>query len=593
MLDRLLYIVLGLCGVLVLAFALYFCQFGLDYTDESFYIHWITDPSAWSIHVPLTFFGFVYHPFFVLLDGDIVLLRQLNVLFIFVLAGFFSYATMRMHLNFPRRIAASFALALAATALACFRIWAVSPSYNTLAFEGLMIALTGLVLSASPHRRIIWSAWTLVAIGGWLAFMGKPTTAALLGPAVLAYLYILKIRQWGYAGYAAALAGILTAGSLLAIDHGSIRAVITRISDSLEAVRLLGSGQTIRSVIRIDWPDLSLIDWGMVAFGCAIVAGFAQMAVRHAKPWVQDVFCLLIVVTGAVLLFTGLRPFDFDGVEQIGFVLAALGACLWLIRTGTQIIWRQDLLALAAVLFFAPYFYAFGTNGNYWDAGAEVCFFWGLAAIVLMWPAAQTQAGIRVMLPLMCLALFFGMAQLNKGLMKPFRQPEPLRAMTAPVPVAGSFIIKAKGFADYDQALRDITGAGGFLPGMPLIDLTGRSPGVLYDLKAKALGQPWMVGRYEGSNEFAVFVLERESCADIAKAWLLAEPDGPRHLNGAMVMAAFGADINRDYAKTKDIRTPEGAGGYTETYTQYFLKPTRPFDKAVSACEKARGQKQE
>src|ERR1700738_1930606 len=60
------------------------CRSGFDFTDEGFYLNWISNP--WNYHSSVSQFGFVYRPLFKLVGGDIVLLRQANVLILFALA---------------------------------------------------------------------------------------------------------------------------------------------------------------------------------------------------------------------------------------------------------------------------------------------------------------------------------------------------------------------------------------------------------------------------------------------------------------------------------------------------------------------------
>src|ERR1700737_2348900 len=59
------------------------CRSGFEFTDEGFYLNWISNP--WDYHASVTQFGFVYHPLYKLVGGDIALLRQANVLILFAL----------------------------------------------------------------------------------------------------------------------------------------------------------------------------------------------------------------------------------------------------------------------------------------------------------------------------------------------------------------------------------------------------------------------------------------------------------------------------------------------------------------------------
>lgn len=69
---------------LILAWVLWYCSYGIDFTDESFYLVWMANPFNYGESV--TQFGFVYHLLYELLHGDIVALRRVNILITFGLA---------------------------------------------------------------------------------------------------------------------------------------------------------------------------------------------------------------------------------------------------------------------------------------------------------------------------------------------------------------------------------------------------------------------------------------------------------------------------------------------------------------------------
>lgn len=100
--------------------------------------------------------------------------------------------------------------------------------------------------------------------------------------------------------------------------------------------------------------------------------------------------------------------------------------------------------------------------------------------------------------------------------------------------------------------------AAGLEIGTPVVDLSN-APTLLYVLETRALGLPWLQGGLPGSNAVAVKALRLENCADLAKAWILIAPDGPRHLDQASVMASFGSG-QVDYAAAATLETPSLTG---------------------------------
>src|ERR1700737_2646485 len=69
------------------------CRSGFEFTDEGFYLNWISNP--WDYHASVTQFGFVYHPLYKLVGGDIALLRQPNVLISFALGWALCFTLLR------------------------------------------------------------------------------------------------------------------------------------------------------------------------------------------------------------------------------------------------------------------------------------------------------------------------------------------------------------------------------------------------------------------------------------------------------------------------------------------------------------------
>jgi hypothetical protein len=69
------------------------CRSGFQFTDEGFYLNWISNP--WDYHASVSQFGFVYHPLYKLVGGDIALLRQANVLISFALGWALCFTLLR------------------------------------------------------------------------------------------------------------------------------------------------------------------------------------------------------------------------------------------------------------------------------------------------------------------------------------------------------------------------------------------------------------------------------------------------------------------------------------------------------------------
>ena len=126
----------------------------------------------------------------------------------------------------------------------------------------------------------------------------------------------------------------------------------------------------------------------------------------------------------------------------------------------------------------------------------------------------------------------------------------------------------------------------GFEEGDPVIDLSGQSPGLLFAMGASNIGRPWFGGGYSGSVDYVALSLARESCKELAEAWILTEPGGPISIS-TEVIKSFGGNLSSDYHLIDSWMTAEWAGGYQQQRKQNFYRPSRP-EVTGANCEALR-----
>ena len=138
-----------------------------------------------------------------------------------------------------------------------------------------------------------------------------------------------------------------------------------------------------------------------------------------------------------------------------------------------------------------------------------------------------------------------------------------------------------------DEAKNLVSGTE-FKEGTPIIDLTGQSPGILHALGAANIGQAWTIGGYKGSEKLAVSALQKVSCEQLVKSWLLVEPKGPRSLPYRVIDTVLKLDVIKDYKAVAAWSTAIGSGGYNEARIQKLMKPMKPKKLMYQYCEKLR-----
>lgn len=103
---------------------------------------------------------------------------------------------------------------------------------------------------------------------------------------------------------------------------------------------------------------------------------------------VGDFICFF-VITSVLIVGQAQLAVDFGNFKSLlifGVVYAAVGFVLVFGRFKALSTITASQLAIALIFLVMPHFYAFGTNGNYWQAGGSAAIFWLLAGLTLLGP---------------------------------------------------------------------------------------------------------------------------------------------------------------------------------------------------------------
>ncbi|MGY4230234.1 hypothetical protein ACVMIH_007595 [Bradyrhizobium sp. USDA 4503] len=608
LLDRTLLALSGVTTAILFAWLLHYSSYGLDLSDESLYLNSIARPFAYAINIPASLFGFVYHWPYQWAGGDIAVLRMANVTVNVGLGWSLSFLVIRRLWTAGWPHAAVLSAGFASMALLEFRYWVLTPSYYSLTFQSLLMVMIGLLLADRPgHIRQI-SGWILVGVGGWCCFMAKPTTAAAIAIVVTLYVVVLRRKSLLPMLGAALVALALLIVTAYLID-GGITGLVTRLVNSAEFEILLGAGHEVSLMFRINWLVTSRSQVAIAMLVAIVFLLSILMGPTHKLLRSLALAAVLILAIAIALLGT-----DPMSIEPSTLFLVSAFTCLGAMFYREGLVLRTQTptsIGLALTFLVLPHLFALGSTINYWLIGSREALFWMLAVVAFLSPLAHQGRSVATLLPLAVLAQLLTASVVNGGILKPYRQVKDLRAYTAVMPMPrGGKLVLSQSFHDYLATARAQARAAGLEVGTPVVDLTGRSPGLLYVLETRALGLPWLIGTYSGAsataedwvglprliggfpgtNAVAVEALGLESCADLAKAWVLIEPEGPRHLDQASVMASFGAG-QADYIVAARFETPVNDGDFPNAYRQLLFKPVRSAALAEQSCRDARRQR--
>jgi len=556
---------------------------GYDFSDEGSYLHWIANP--WNYQASVTQFGFIYHPLYRLVGGDIVQLRRSNI-FITLGLGWVLCFVLLKELGSKKSTAticanwpfAGVAVALSTSSLALLNyLWLPTPSYNSLTLQGLLIAGTGMILAEPKISRRSVSGWILIGLAGWLTFMAKPTSAAALGIVLGAYLLLSGKMKPKLLAISLVTFGALLLFTSWLID-GSIRIFALRLVSGVQDAKLLQGQHTLGEAMRWDDFVLSHMEKSTLFIATLLIAlsMYLCFAVHAVKRWagaamnlLASFFCLMATVEIGQFIKA---PSQFQGLL---YWAAPFGSLLTLVMMLPKQ-WppqRPSKSWSTAMCFAAfPLVYAFGTNNNYWLAASSAAIFWVLIGVSLIGSLQTSVLGWQIFLPLATASQLYTATLLSTSMDHPFRQSEPLRQQHFMMQITdtGSTIQVSREISDYLNELQLMAAKCGFKPGEPMLDLTGHFPGALFALGAKSVGRPWMIGGYAGSDLLAHASLDREPREKLRHAWILTEPDGPRKLSPELLMS-YGLDLNKDYIPAGSVNSPTGE--YPKAYKQYLLKP--------------------
>lgn len=578
----------------ILAWLLHRCRYGFDLTDESFYLIWMADPGRYGMST--TQFGFVYNPLYRILGGDIASLRQANIALTFCCGWLLCIVLLRRispgHRPVDFRTATEtflVAASLATCALVVYAMWIPTPSYNSLALQAILLAASGLVLLDRDPTRASICGWLLLSLGLVVTFLAKPPSAMALALVAVGYVAFGRKVNPRLIGLAVAAAAALLLVVATAMD-GSALAFGTRLARGVEIARALEAGHRLDRLLRLDTPRLSVSESMVLPAVAFLVLVLTWLSFGSRRQRVFSVVgCgALLAASMAIISGSAASPLDrtlYMGLLIGGVALGTLSVAVVLARRSSRPWILGADRALAVALALLPYAYAVGTGNNYWRQGAGASIFWVLACAILLARTVDRSTMWQSILPTLAAAQLVTVAVLSAAMEQPYRQAESLRLQGEPIELGPtrSSLWLSRETAEYLRRVVALAHDAGFKPGTPMIDLTGHSPGTVFALAANAVGQPWIIGGYKGSEQFAAKVLDSVPCEELAAAWVLAEPAGPRKLDPAL-LRRYGIDLGRDYLEVGVLSTPLGVRDYPGIYEQRILKPARPAEVAVDAC---------
>jgi hypothetical protein len=592
LLDVVMLVASGLAAVWFLAIVVIRCRAGVDLSDEAFYLIWISDP--WRYQGSVTQFGFVYNPLFRLVGYDIALLRQSNVI-ITVCLTCTVFGLILRDAKLPANFRFVIAGVLSTVALLPMASWLVTPNYNTLCWQGILVVLIG-VLLAYPilgERRQIFGT-VLIAAGGVLVFLAKPTSAVLIGSVIAVFIMRTSEQPVREIFFAAAVASIMLLFCALAID-GSIAAFAERLQAGTRTVFALMPEFSVFRGDRFEAPARVIFH-----FFLAVMSGVAWTRLTRKKSMqarVAQLAVIVILCVGTVLVttFTQLAAHRGDTYWVYDVYTVPL---LWV--AGAMVLaplsWKSvtnkrppRATAISIIFLLAPFCYALGSGNNVWRQAIGAGALWagsGLSYLAFMPCATELR---RTILGLAVGSMTISAALIASGMEYPYHQAKPLRLHTEPVriePRGQSVLYLDRDYAGYVAALRLAMTQDGKGP-KAILDMTGRLPGNAYLLDAVAPGAPWLQSGWAGGTQYLYSLLDTVPCGELVSAWVITAPDA-KVAFPPDALQRYGIALEVNYVQASRIRYPDLKHNNIRS-DLLIWKPARNPDDAIAECVKGRG----
>jgi hypothetical protein len=575
----------GLTGFItlgILTFLVFASHYGYDLTDESFYVLLIQYPEVYKYTVSQ--FGFIYHPISNFLNNNIPNLRIFNILTTYffslgTLVLFYFCAIKKNSFDIRKNFIELISIAgISTSSLLYFSTfnWLPTPSYNSLNFQGILLAVAGLLLAQYSGRSLSVFGWVVMSVGGFVVFMAKPSSALLLGVACFFVLLLNKKISFTKVLTASFVLGALFGLTIYLLDD-SFGDFVKRYQAGLEGGKLLAAGHDASSIWRIDFPNLSNSEWWCFAINSILIA----VMVTSLRTSLWSIVAVSFVCILAFAIYAGVHYGQFTSAvfslpyySQLQVLSIPVGVALsvagyWISTRAIPKFSNFSWLSVFCLLI--PYIYAFGTNNNYFYSGSAVAFFWLLAAIAIL-VVIDSNWMRNSLLPLAFISQFVTIIFLLNAVESPYRQHSNLFNETQSVEIGSSKLKVHERIAKYFDDLKSAGLSGNLKSEDSIIDLTGCSPGIAVIIGTHNLGAPWLFGGYSGSNRMALFYLNKMPVDKVRKAWVLTEPSGKLSLNPD-ILSNWGLSLENDYELVGGVLAPAGYRGASEPSPQKIYRP--------------------
>jgi hypothetical protein len=538
---------------------------GIDLTDEGYYLNSISSPFIYKSSYSQ--FGFLLHPFYLLVGGDLILFRLVGLILLTtasaaLISAFLRIPAIGVALERTDRIL--LAVAGSGAALLSYFSWIPTPSYNLLNLFGVLIIFTGWFEicrtggepSSRRWRRFISAA--VCGVGFAVVALVKPTTAAALAVVLTSLTLAFGRRALADIVGAGVVSFLLVVLVLMVID-GDPSAIIMRYRSALQNNELSQSGHDLHGLFAGLDLRLGYRGWATLLL-MAVLGPLVSMALS-ADGW--KLSTRLVICAGVLSIqFFLARPlitFNYNiSFWSLGVLTLTGIFTSRLLNRGVTPEFGEDRRYIALLLgaFFAPVAVGFGTDAGIWQAVVHAGLFWALTIALLVVLAAPRTLQLLWLHFTMAATACLVIEAMIFSVQRPYRIIGPLSEQTEWISSARSDrVVKVDpATAIYFRSLLTGARSAGFQVGTPIIDLTGIGPTTQYLLGGEPVGLAWISGGYPGSRDLALHAISQVPRAKLQQSWILTAPAGHDFLP-IDILTTLGLRFPDEYEEVARART--------------------------------------
>ncbi len=520
-------------AICILAAVVVCAPAGFESSDDSYYFKSALDPMAIELNPNL--FGFALHPLLVLSGSSMTQFRLLGILVVFLVHAAVIWTVMRDVGGGERARRCAAASVAGAAGLGVYAYWLHTPGYNWLAVVSASLAAMGhaLLCRRPAIPRFPYAGLLIISLSGFLAALSRPPVAVLLGlgslgvilatstnsrdaakrtmfcicaTLAIAALWLLPFAGPGH------FAQVLRDGLVYFTFDQGLHRIPVQLSQFIGHVSRLPAGAMLGVLVLLFLALPGLNIWPAGRW-------------RAPALWVITISSLILAAT-SVLFWHGNRNKWIADLSMVGInsLIVALGlavaAFATLLRHSPAMGAMVAPWIMSLTLLVVPPVLALGGNNllvSLMPLGSGLFLLAALVPLSIVAPFAPWLWHVGAVA-----SLFVAIQVIGVGMLAPYRLLEPVWLQTERVKLAIGGTVRAdERTAAWIADIQATVTRHGFKPGTPMLDYTGRMPGITLITGASSPIHAWVPSGYVASQRAMDAVIRRIDDVTLAQAWLV------------------------------------------------------------------------